>query len=91
MDELFDALEKQHQYLGESGELQRRRKARRREELLSRVEYEVRRRLTTKARTDSDFAHFLEEVSEGKIPSPCRLSTDSGKFGVAGESVRTRL
>ena len=33
MDELFEALEKHHQYLGESGELQRRRKARRREEL----------------------------------------------------------
>ena len=67
MDELFEALEKHHQYLGESGELQRRRKARRREELLSRIEYEVRRRLMTKARTDSAFAHFLEEVSEGKI------------------------
>jgi len=67
MTELFEALEQHHQYLGESGELQRRRKVRRREELMSRVEYEVRRRLTTKARTDSDFAQFLDEVSDGKI------------------------
>ncbi len=67
MTELYEAIEQHHQYLGESGELDRRRKTRRREELLSRVEYEVRRRLTTKARTDSAFAHFLEEVSEGKI------------------------
>jgi LAO/AO transport system kinase len=67
MDELFEALGKHHQYLTESGDLQRRRKARRREELLSRVEYEVRRRLTTKAKTDSAFAHFLDEVSDGKI------------------------
>ncbi|NOT57777.1 MAG: methylmalonyl Co-A mutase-associated GTPase MeaB [Deltaproteobacteria bacterium] len=67
LKELFQAIETHHQFLIESGELGRRRKARRREELLSRVEYEVRRRLTIKSRTDTAFAHFLEEVSEGKI------------------------
>ena len=67
LSELFQAIETHHQFLMDSGELERRRKERRREELLSRVEYEVRRRLTTKARTDAAFAQFLEDVSEGKI------------------------
>jgi LAO/AO transport system kinase len=67
LKELFEVIETHHQFLIESGELGRRRKERRREELLSRVEYEVRRRLTIKSRTDTAFAHFLEEVSEGKI------------------------
>jgi LAO/AO transport system kinase len=67
LSELFQAIETHHQFLTDSGELERRRKERRREELLSRVEYEVRRRLTTKARTDTAFAQFLEDVSEGKI------------------------
>jgi len=67
MSELFQAIEDHHRFLSESGELGRRRKTRRREELLSRVEYEVRRRLTLKAKTDPDLARFLDEVSEGKI------------------------
>jgi LAO/AO transport system kinase len=67
MEELFRAIENHHQFLMGSGELERQRKVRRREELLSRVEYEVRRRLTAKARTDPELARFLEEVSEGKI------------------------
>ncbi len=67
LKELFQAIETHHQFLTDSGELIQRRKERRREELLSRVEYEVRRRLTIKSRTDPAFAHFLEEVSEGKI------------------------
>lgn len=67
MNELFQAIESHHHFLSESGELGRRRKARRREELLSRVEYEVRRRLTLKAKTDPALAGFLDEVSEGKI------------------------
>jgi len=67
MSELFQAVEDHHRFLNESGELERRRKARRREELLSRVEYEVRRRLTLKAKTDPDLAGFLDQVSEGKI------------------------
>ncbi len=67
MGELFQAIEDHHRFLGESGELERRRKARRREELLSRVEYEVRRRLTAKAGTDPVLTRLIEEVSEGKV------------------------
>jgi GTPase len=67
MTELFQAIESHQRFLGETGELERRRKARRREELLSRVEYEVRRRLTTKAGTDPSLMQLIEEVSEGKL------------------------
>jgi LAO/AO transport system kinase len=67
MTELMQAIESHHRYLQETGELERKRKARRREELLSRVEYEARRRLTTRAQTDPALAQLLEEVSEGKI------------------------
>jgi len=67
MEELFQAIESHHRFLTETGELERRRKSRRREELLSRVEYEVRRRLTAKAGTDPDLKQLIEEVSEGKV------------------------
>jgi LAO/AO transport system kinase len=67
MTELFQAIESHRQFLVETGELERRRQARRREELLSRVEYEVRRRLTAKAGTDLALTQLLEEVGEGKI------------------------
>jgi len=66
MTELFQAIESHRQFLIETGELERRRKARRREELLSRVEYEVRRRLTAKAGTDPALTQLLEEVGAGK-------------------------
>lgn len=67
MAELFQAIADHRRFLTESGELERRRTARRREELLSRVEYEVRRRLTNKARTDPALARLLEEVGDGKL------------------------
>ncbi len=67
MAELFQAIENHHQFLQDTGELLRKRKKRRREELLTRVEYEARRRLTTRAQTDPALARLLEEVSEGKI------------------------
>jgi len=67
MTELFQAIEDHHRFLMETGELDRRRKTRRREELLSRVEYEVRRRLTAKAGTDPALTRLIEEVSEGKV------------------------
>ncbi|HKA52870.1 MAG TPA: methylmalonyl Co-A mutase-associated GTPase MeaB [Candidatus Binatia bacterium] len=67
MTELFQAIESHRQFLVETGELERRRKARRREELLSRVEYEVRRRLTAKAGTDPALTQLLEEVGAGKV------------------------
>jgi LAO/AO transport system kinase len=67
MTELFQAIENHHRFLQETGELDRKRKTRRREELLSRVEYEARRQLTTRAQTDPALAQLLDEVSEGKI------------------------
>ncbi len=67
MTELFQAIEDHHRFLRETGELDRRRKTRRREELLSRVEYEVRRRLTAKAGTDPVLTRLIEEVSQGKV------------------------
>jgi LAO/AO transport system kinase len=67
MDELFQAIEDHHRFLVETGELERQRKMRRREELLSRVEYEVRRRLTAKAGAHPTLMRLIEEVSEGKL------------------------
>lgn len=67
MTELLQAIESHHQFLQDTGELLRKRKKRRREELLSRVEYEARRRLTARAQTDPVLAQLLDEVSEGKI------------------------
>jgi len=67
MEELFQAIESHHRFLLETGELERRRKARRREELLARVEYEVRRRLTAKAGTDPVLQRLIEEVSAGQL------------------------
>jgi LAO/AO transport system kinase len=66
LTELLLALENHRRFLNDSGELAGRRQARRREELLSRVQYEVRRRLTAKAKTDLSLAHLLDEVGEGK-------------------------
>jgi LAO/AO transport system kinase len=66
MTELFQAIGNHHRFLQETGELDRKRKARRREELLARVEYEARRRLLTRAQTDPALAQLLDEVSEGK-------------------------
>jgi LAO/AO transport system kinase len=66
MVELYQAIEDHHRFLQETGELAHKRKTRRREELLSRVEYEARRRLTARAQTDPALAQFLDEVSEGK-------------------------
>ncbi len=67
MVELFQAIQEHHRFLVASGELERRRKARRREDLLSRIEYEVRRRLVLRAGRDPKLARFLEEVSEGRV------------------------
>src|SRR6266508_1445719 len=56
LTELFQAIEAHHRFLTETGELECRRKARRREDLLSRIEYEVRRRLTSRAEKDPALA-----------------------------------
>lgn len=66
MVELYQAIENHHQFLQETGELAQKRQKRRREELLSRVEYEARRRLTTRGQTDPVLAQLLDEVGEGK-------------------------
>ena len=81
MTELFQAIEDHHRFLMETDELDRRRKTRRREELLSRVEYEVRRRLTAKAGTDPALTRLIEEVSEGKVdPHTASDRILSGEF-----------
>ena len=81
LTELFQALEAHHRFLRDTGELEGRRKARRREELLARVEYEVRRRLTLKARTDPALARLLDEVGGGKVdPHTASAEILSGEF-----------
>ena len=67
LTELYGAIESHHQFLIETGELERRRKARRREELLSRVEYQVRRRLIDGAESQPGLVQLFTEVSEGKL------------------------
>ncbi len=67
MTELLQAIENHQSFLMKSGELEHRRKARRREDLLSRIEYEVRRRLTARVEKDPELARFFDEVGEGKI------------------------
>src|SRR5256886_3723962 len=81
LTELFQALEAHHRFLRDTGELEGRRKARRREELLARVEYEVRRRLTLRARTDPALARLLDEVSGGKVdPHTASAEILGGEF-----------
>jgi LAO/AO transport system kinase len=65
--ELFQAIENHHQFLMNTKELERRRKVRRREELFTRVEYDVRRRLGVRGSSDPALQQLLEEVSEGKL------------------------
>lgn len=67
LTELYGAIQSHHQFLVESGELERRRKARRREELLTRVEYQVRRRLVDGAESEPALVQLFDEVGEGVI------------------------
>lgn len=67
LPELFQAVREHHRSTAESGALARRRSQRRREELIARVEYEVRRRLTARARTDPEVAACFEAVGEGRL------------------------
>jgi LAO/AO transport system kinase len=69
MVELFQAIEAHHQFLVDTGEAERRRRVRRRDELYERVEYEVRRRLLTKAQINPELVQLLKEVSEGTLDS----------------------
>ena len=65
--ELFQSIQEHHQLSRELGELERRRVTRRREELITRVEYEVRKRLIAKAQTDPALARFFDEVGAGRL------------------------
>ncbi len=67
LPELFQSIQEHHQSSIESGELERRRSERRREELISRVEYEVRKRLTARARTDPELSRYFDAVSAGEL------------------------
>jgi LAO/AO transport system kinase len=67
LPELWQAIREHHQASLASGELARRRSERRREELIARVEYEVRKRLTAGARTDPELAHYFEAVGAGTL------------------------
>src|SRR5713101_2411953 len=64
MTELFQAIEDHHRFLVETSELERRRNARCREGLLSRVECGGRRRLTATASTDPALTRLSEWASE---------------------------
>ena len=67
LPELFESIQEHHRSSREFGELERRRAARRREELISRVEYEVRKRLIAKAQTDPELSRFFDEVGAGRL------------------------
>lgn len=67
--ELYEAVHAHHQFLADTHGLERRRKARRREELLARIEYQVRRRLTAQVDRDPALAALFNDVSEGKLDS----------------------
>ena len=67
LPELFQSIQEHHRSSREFGELERRRAARRREELISRVEYKVRKRLIAKAQTDPELSRFFDEVGAGRL------------------------
>jgi LAO/AO transport system kinase len=79
--ELFQAIEQHHEFLLDTQELERRRKTRRREELFTRVEYDVRRRLSVRGSSDPVLQQLLEEVSEGKLdPHTASTRILNGEF-----------
>ena len=81
LTELYDAVQSHHKFLTETGEVERRRKARRREELLTRVEYQVRRRLMDGAESDPALVQLFEEVGEGKVdPHTASARILNGEF-----------
>lgn len=67
LPELLQALRDHHQSSLASGELARRRSDRRREELITRVEYEVRKRLTAGAQTDPELSRYFDAVGAGTL------------------------
>ena len=67
LPELFESIQEHHQSSIESGELDHRRAERRREELISRVEYEVRKRLTARAQTDPELSRYFDAVGAGTL------------------------
>lgn len=67
LPELLQSIRDHHQSSVTSGELARRRAERRREELIARVEYEVRKRLTAGARTDPELSRYFDAVGAGTL------------------------
>ena len=67
LPELLQAIQDHHQSSLASGELARRRSERRREELITRVEYEVRKRLTAGAQTDPELSRYFDAVGAGTL------------------------
>jgi len=67
--ELFDTIGEHQRHSVESGLLERRRSARRREELISRVEYQVRKRLTETAQSDPRLSVYFDAVAAGTLDS----------------------
>ena len=67
LPELLQSIREHHQSSLASGELARRRAERRREELITRVEYEVRKRLTVGARTDPELSRYFDAVGAGTL------------------------
>ena len=67
LPELLQSIREHHQSSMASGELARRRSARRREELITRVEYEVRKRLTAGAQTDPELSRYFDAVGAGTL------------------------
>ena len=67
LPELLQAIRAHHQASLASGELVRRRSERRREELITRVEYEVRKRLTAGSRTDPELSRYFDAVGAGTL------------------------
>lgn len=67
IDELYAQIEAHRRVLEASGELQRRRARHRRNELWDLVAHRVRRRLTQRAREDSQLAMLIERVMQGDL------------------------
>ena len=67
LPELFQSIQEHHRSAIASGALERRRSERRREELIARVEYEVRKRLTAGARTDPELSRYFDAVGAGTL------------------------
>jgi LAO/AO transport system kinase len=67
VEALYDTIQAHRRFLEESGELQRRRAQRRRNELWELVEHGVRQRLTQRVREDRTLAALVEQVVRAEM------------------------